>query len=155
MFVCWTIPLNTSYCNSYILSHAVAHAALLKLVQALPVAEASFRGLGDRRPQGKKRKRKKGKKEKREKKRKKEKKKEGDYEWLQINFSIDQWHWKIKKFLGPQEKVEMAPLPVVLLLVSVLLLLPCGHPAATHHAAPPAIHVTEILTYYVWEEGIF
>ena len=42
--------------------------------------EASFRGAGGRRPQGKRKKKKERKKEKREKKRKKDKKKEGNYE---------------------------------------------------------------------------
>ena len=87
-------------------------------------AEASFGGLGGRRPpplpQGKrkKKKRKKKKEKKRKKKKRKKRKKRtmNNVKLLHIkccffsNFSIVRWHWKIKKISRPQEKVEMTPL---------------------------------------------
>ena len=80
-------------------------------------AEASFGGLGGRRPQRKKKKRK--KKEEKEKKRKNERKKEGNYmnnvKLLHIKCCFFQFFnspvtLKNLKKIAPQEKVEMTPL---------------------------------------------
>ena len=81
-------------------------------------------GLGGLRPPPKKKKRKKLKKKKEKKKKEKEKRKKekkrkkgimNSGKLLHIkccfsNFSIVRQHWKIKKNVGPQEKVEMTPL---------------------------------------------
>ena len=79
---------------------------------------ASFEGGWWGRPPPKKKEKKKEKREKSEKKRIKERKK-GTLNNVKLlhtkccfnNFSIDRWHWKIKKIVvPPQEKVEMTPL---------------------------------------------